>query len=616
MLAEAIQYLLFALLALVGPGLAAQRLARVPIDPALVLPLGTALAAGAYWLSLVLGQPALFPTIVLALDLAAILPARRVRLAAGPRLRAALAPLGAIVVLLAVTQYPWNRVGPTGQFLLDPLVPYDTTFHVGLSHELALGYPPELPGVAGFPLGYHLGTDLVRAAALRWAAVDPFDSITRFDVTLWALALVLALRGVTHRVLGNPRAVSIVAWTLLATDFSFLFFWNPQAHWWADLLRGNLLVSLCLSNPVIPALGLALGSLIAFSRFHAGEGRGWLWLAALQALAVPSFKVFLGAHLALGLGVAAVLCPRRRLLPILGLATTVALVTLAHVLGQGGLTVETALAPLDLVHMTRDSLQLPPLAGLHLLLWSGLWVTASLGLRLLGIWPAVRALRSDSPTAVTLAAMALSAWPLGLLFRVAAPELLSTERVVNDAAYLVEQGGPLLWIFTAGALAHLARTRRRSAIVAALAAALVLPSTAQFVIKKSRASSDPIPAPMVRAARALRRASQPGDVALQRPAARYPPVPVILAGRRVTFERFTPFLTQFAPREALQRRHEAVYRFFRTRDTDEARTLARELGARFVCLYGHDRVRFDTSGFWQPVHVEPEAKVYRILPPE
>src|SRR5262249_17840968 len=158
--------------------------------------------------------------------------------------RGALVPALALVALLAVTAYPWNRVSSSGEFLLDPLVPYDTAFHVGLVRELTLGYPPQVPGVAGFPLGYHLGTDLVRAPPLRGAAVDPYDSISRFDVTVFALALLLTLRAAAARMGLPPRAVTLAGWTLLATDFSFAFAANPQAHWWADLLRGNLLVSL------------------------------------------------------------------------------------------------------------------------------------------------------------------------------------------------------------------------------------------------------------------------------------------------------------------------------------------------------------------------------------
>jgi hypothetical protein len=607
-------WLLFAGLAVGLPGIALQRLLRLRVDPALVIPAGSAWCAGTYWLSLVLDLPALFPAGILLVSVGLLRrgPWRR---APGPSLRGALPPFLALVAVLAVTQYRWNRVGPSGDFLLDPLVTSDSAFHVGLARELVLRYPPEVPGVAGFPLGYHLGTDLVRAAALRWARTDPWDSLTRLDVTLWALALVLGLRAVVARLGAPPLAVTLVPWTLLLTDFSFLFAGNAQAHWWTDLLRGNLLLSLVYANPVIPALGLVLGALLALSRHTEEGGRGHLVLAAAQAATVPFFKVFLGAHLLLGLGWAFLFArrPPRRALALVGLPAAAA--TAALVLGQGGATVQVGIAPLDLVRVTRETLGLPPLAATPLLAWAVLWLIASLGLRVVGLPAAVRSLRGPA-TASALAAMALSGWPLGLLFRVSAPEVLPGQKFVNDAAYLVEQAGPLLWIFSALALARFClRPSRR--LPALLAAALVaLPSTAQYVVKKAGTPPDRLPAAMVRAVRALEAVSKPGDVVLQRPGARYPPAPLILAGRRVPYERFTPYLTQFASRAALEARHEEVYRFFHTRDRQEAIGIARHLGASYLALYGHDRVRFDTAGLLDVIHEEPEARLYRLrLPP-
>jgi hypothetical protein len=193
--------------------------------------------------------------------------------------------------------------------------------------------------------------------------------------------------------------------------------------------------------------------------------------------------------------------------------------------------------------------------------------------------------------------------------------VLAGRAPVNDAAYLLEEGGPLLWVFTAMALAGFARTSARGLIVAVAGAGLALPSTLQFALKKGRTPPDPLPAAMVRAMDALERASRPGEVVLQRPGARYPPAPVVLIGRRVPYERFTPYLTQFVSKEDLLRRHETVYRFFRTRDTGQALRIARELNARYVCLYGPDRVRFDGREALEPIHVEPGARVYRIRDP-
>ena len=611
MLRAALLYLAFAATAIAGPGIAVQRLLLLPVDPALVLPLGMAVAAGGYWLLLVTGASWLFPGLVLVLDLSLLRGSWR--RADGSALRGALLPFAAIVLLFAATEYRWNRLSPSGEFLLDPLVPYDTAFHVGLARELTLGYPPQLPGVSGFRVGYHLGADLLRAAALRWARVDPYDSISRFDLTLGAAALLLALRAYGRRAGLGRTAVAILPWTLLATDLAFIFAPDPWLTWWPDLLRGNILISLCLANPVVPALALVLAALVALSRYEAGEGRAWLVVATGLAFAVPFFKVFLGAHLLLGLGAAMLLSsPGRRAGP-LALALPCALSTALLVLGTAGRTVNVVWAPLDLVRITRESLGMPPRSGAAFLAWSALWVFASLGLRTLGLSGAVRALRAGAPSVATAAAMALSAWPLGLLFRVSAPEVLPGQRFVNDAAYVIEQGGPLLWIFTVPVLVTLA-SAYRPALVAALCAALAAPSTIQFVVRKVLEPPDPLPAPMVRAMASLERASQPGDVVLQRPGARFPPAPVILVGRRVPYERFTPWLTQFATRDELERRHETVFRFFRTADATEALGIARDLGARFVCLYGQDRLRFET-GAWPVVHSEPGARCLSLPTP-
>jgi hypothetical protein len=87
---------------------------------------------------------------------------------------------------------------------------------------------------------------------------------------------------------------------------------------------------------------------------------------------------------------------------------------------------------------------------------------------------------------------------------------------------------------------------------------------------------------------------------------------VILIGRRVPYERFTPYLTQFASVSDLQARHADVYRFFHTPSAGEALGIAERLGARYVCLYGRDRVRFATEGILEPIHDEPGASCWRI----
>jgi hypothetical protein len=537
------------------------------------------------------------------------------RQAEGPQLRGVIPPFVALVGLLALTQYPWNRLDASGAFLLDALVPFDTAFHVGLSRELALGYPPELPGVSGFPIGYHLGTDLVRAAALRWAAVDPFDSISRFDVTLHGFALMLMLRAIAARLGASAKVVALAPWTLFASDFSFVFAPLPTAHWWVDLLRGNLLLSVVVANPIVPALALAMGALVAYSRYEAKADGGLLGLAAGLGAAVPFFKVFLGAHLLMGVAVVLLLRgrPFARAIPLLVFSAPCALATTALVLGQGGQTVDVVIAPFDLARVTRVSLDLPPAFGFGFATWAIAWTAASLGLRLFGLVPAARALRASSTAAAVLGTMALAAWPLGLMLRISAPDVLPGQKFVNDAGYLLEQGGPLLWLFSLVGLAGWA-ARQRWPTMAMATLVLALPASIQFAVKKTLLAPDPLPAPAVRAMRALEARSRPGDVVMQRPGARFPPAPVILIGRRVPYERFTPYLTQFAPRAALEERHQLVFRFFQTSDRVEALAIARSLGARFLVLYGRDHVRFEGASL-VPLYEEPEAKVFAIPAP-
>ena len=610
---DLLAWLLFAAVAVGLPGLALQRLARTPIEAALVIPLGTAWCAATYWLSLVTDRPWLFPGATALVGATLLVPLGAWRRAPGPSLRGALPPFLAVAGLLALTQYGGNRLDASGDFLLDPLVTFDSAFHVGLTHELVIGHPPQVPGVSGFPLGYHLGTDLVRAAALRWAGTDPWDSLTRLDVTLWALGLVLALRAVAARLGAPPLAVALAPWTILFTDFSFVFAGNPQAHWWTDLLRGNLLLSLAYANPIVPALGLVLGAVVSLSRVQETDDRGHLALAALQAAAVPFFKVFLGAHLLLGLGVAWLLArpgapsgaPARR-------------PSLRHRHRRprpgpgrphGGRRPGAARSrPRD----AGDARASRRSRGRGFSAWAALWLAASLGLRLVAVPEALRSLRG-SAAACVLGAIALSGWPLGLLFRVSAPEVLEGQKVVNDAAYLVEQSGPLLWVFAAIALAGFATSPLRRALVLGACLLLATPATFQYAAKKATTPPDRLPAAMVRAAHALERVSRPGDVVMQRPGARYPPAPVVLVGRRVPYERFTPYLTQFASRADLEARHELVYRFFRTTSREEALGIARSLGACFLALYGGDRVRFDTTGVLEPVYEEEGARVYSIL---
>jgi hypothetical protein len=605
-------YGLFLLVAVVGPGLALQRRLVPSVDVALVLPLGLAACAGVYGAGLALALPWLFPISILLLDGLLLVPGRPWRLASGASLRGALPPFVAVVLLLAASEYGQNRFAADGSFVADGVLADDAAFHVGLSYELNLGPPPQVPGLSGFRLEYHLGASLVRAAALRWAGVHPYDSLSRFDNTLFALALILALRAATRALGGSPRAEMLVGWSVLASDLSFLPAWGQGVEWWGALFEGGTgLLSLVHANSLIPALALGLAALVALGRHLGGEGRGFLGLALLLAVATAFFKVFVALQLLLGLAAASVVARPRGAVSLLAVATGVATAVLA--LGGGGEAMGVVFEPFGVTQYARLDLGLEPATGAGLLAWTLVWLVVALGLRLLGLPAAVRAAVGGRPVPVALAVAALAGWALGLLFRISPLEPGASLRPFNEALYFFEQSGFLSWIFVATALGGLSTGGMRRLALLAVCAALALPSSVQFLWRKRQVAPLRISAPAVRAMRALAGVSGPGDVVLMRPELqRFPPPPLVLIGRRVPYTRFIPFFNQFTTRQARDERFATASAFFRTSDAQEARRLAGRLGARYVCLFGAEAVRFPTEGVLEPIFEEPRARVYRL----
>jgi len=597
-------YAAFALAALVGPALALLRLLGLRPDPAAVLPLGLALCAAAYWASLVLALPWLFPVLVVGLDLVLLVPRGSWRRAPGPPLGAALPPVLGLAALFAVTQFPFNRCAADGSFLLDPLERVDSAFHVAVTWELTGTYPPQVPGLAGVPLAYHFGPHLVRAAAFRWAGIHPYDALARFDLMLWTVALILALRQAAGLLGLGRRWVNLAPWTLLATDGSFLLGLVASEDWWTELLGSNLLLSLFFTNAAVPALAMALAALGALARAEGGEGHAWRIVAAGLGLALPFFKIFLAAQFVGALLVALVLARRRAwgwvLLP--GLITGLALA-----LGPGGRSVGIFIEPFGVVHETRARLGWPAVAGWELVLWALVWILLSLGLRLVGLPGAVRALFGRGPAVAALAAMALSGWVLRLLLRLTAHE--EPHGHMNEAVYFTVHSGALLWLFVLPVLER--RLRRRPLLLALATATLCLPTSAEFVWRRLRTPADVIPAAVPRAMLRLAERTRPGEVVLQPSFSRYPPPPLVLIGRRVPYAEYFHFLEQFADTERLGRRLRTVRRFFKTHDVAEARRLAARSGARYVCAYGR-RPSPELSTLLEVVYEDDGVVLYRF----
>ena len=200
---------------------------------------------------------------------------------------------------------------------------------------------------------------------------------------------------------------------------------------------------------------------------------------------------------------------------------------------------------------------------------SGLaWLVLSLGLRAFGLGPAARALRDAPAAAASLAALALTGWPLALCLSITA------DPAYDESYYFLQASGLLLWLF---ALPGLAAFAAGALWRGALVLLLTLPATAELVVRRALAEPERIPPPAVRAMTALRAASCPGDVVITRPGVALVPTVVVLAGRRVPLASFIPYWRQFTTSETVAAREAAVLSFFRADGAKAAIEAAREV---------------------------------------
>jgi len=611
-----LSYAVFALLALILPGVGLMRLLRLTVDPALVLPLGLASCAAAYEASRLFAAPALFPVLLGLLSLAILWTPGTTRLARGPSWRHALPGAFLVVTLLAATEYPLNT-SKDGVFLLDPIVPEDAAFHAALAWELTMLGEPQVPGLAGSPLDYHQGLSLVRAAAQRYAGVDPYDSLSRFGVTLSAMALVLALGAAAPWLKIRPAAALALPLGLMVTDLGFLFAGRPNMDLWIRFSEGTSMIFWMLhANAAVPALAMALGALIALRRFEAGEGRGWLVAGGLLSLAIPHFKIFVAAQFVAGLGLAFLLRPLlRTAIACVGLPSLVGIISLLLAPGSGNIAV--TLDGLEPVRDTAIRLGFGNPTGMAFAAWSVVWIVLSLGVRVLGIPLALRTVRDAGASGLALATMALVGWPLALIFRIQPLEEYNRQAAgFNEAQYFLLQSAPLLWLFTVAALDRLLRSRRAGATVLLVSgvAALAFAGAAQLVAFRRSRPPVEIPAAIVRATEVLVAAVPEGTVVLIDPRPRrYPPPPLVFSALRVTYTHSLPWLTQFAAREIVDERLADVRTFFDTTDPEEALAAAVRVGASYVALYGSERLHFDLEGILLPLIELPNVRIYRIV---
>jgi hypothetical protein len=600
-----LRFALFAAAALVLPGVALQRLVRVRPDPALVLPLGALFCSVAYYAALRTDQALAFPLLTAAVVVAGLVVPRRApgRADGRPSLRGAVPPFAVLVALFAVTQFPVNRLASDGSFLLDIGEHQDAALHVGLTFELVAGYPPQVPGLAGVPVGYHLAAHLVRAAAVRWAGVHPYDLLSRFEITLWAAGLVLVLRAAGAALGLGAAPVALAGFLPLASGLAFVPGLAEGSAYWAFKLGDAFIEAVFYANSIAPAMMLALGAIVSLRRYELVGSRAWLVLAATLAAGVAPFKVFTGAQLVLALGAVWALRGRPPALLAVAAPAAIALGGLAlSTAGRGAGFPVVAFEPFAPTNPAREAFGLPPAAGLAFLASGLAWTVLSLGLRALGLPAAWRALRADVLAPAVAAALALAGWPLALFFSIRA------DPAYDESFYFLQASGLVLWLFAAPAAVALGRRSRALGLVVAVAA--LLPA-AEFVVRKAAQEPERVSTAEVHAMRALREASCPGDVVLTRARVRRVPLPVVLAGRRVALADYIGYWRQFTTPEVLEARRQALRSFFQSRDARAAVQAAEALSGSFVYLEG-GRAPVEATGALHLLWAQDGQRVYAL----
>jgi hypothetical protein len=180
----------------------------------------------------------------------------------------------------------------------------DIVLHTSIAAELSHSVPPQVPSMAGLPLSYHVGMDLVAAVLNRYTGLAIPDLVVRFCPVLFVSVDVLAVFCVARRLIGSAEAaVAAALLGVLGEDLSFIpgiLNWQGRV-WNAWYFQAPTVFSLYTVNPMVAAHGLLFTALLCFYRLGLGAHRGWTGAAALCSAALFETKIFIFVQLVLSL---------------------------------------------------------------------------------------------------------------------------------------------------------------------------------------------------------------------------------------------------------------------------------------------------------------------------
>ena len=213
----------------------------------------------------------------------------------------------------------------------------DLRLHLSIANELTHTYPPEIPFLAGVPLRYHIGMDVLPNLYLSVARFEQLDLYNRFLPTLLFGLLTLGAYCLGKEYLGSRFfGVCFAALLVFGNDFySIGCLLNPALSPSYHLPTLN---SLFFHNPNLHGMTVLMAGLVALIRFVRLPTPRALWPVAVLFAGTMLFKVFLLAGVLGALGIVGVvrwgLRRERRALVATG-AVLAAMVPLAFLMRHG-----------------------------------------------------------------------------------------------------------------------------------------------------------------------------------------------------------------------------------------------------------------------------------------
>ncbi len=520
----------------------------------------------------------------------------------------------------------------------------DAFLHAAVTNELSHSFPPMFPFLAGKPLRYHYGMDLLGAIFRRFGGAPTPDICFRLVPPLLMACAVASIFAFARSWLASTGFAALVAFlTFAGEDFAWIpgLLLGKGGVWAVDFFQVPTIFSLYYMNPVLPALAFLFAGLACLLGYFRHARKRWVVLAGVLFGIMTTFKAFALALVGAALAIASVMAwlrGNRRAAVAAGsavvIAVAVAVAVVGPALGDAGFW-RVSLNPFPhylrdmivalglgesrpwsvvLADFARGSFSLPGLVVL-LVLVIPLFAVGSSGARVLGWRRLLRALapgRRGSFLRSFLGWFIVLGFVLTLLLKIVPADYPAS---YNNAVWFYALGKYAAWIFVAEALRRMLRGRRVATRAAVVAVVLIAATASSVQFVRGAPSWQPVGSlghDVLDVVDSLRSHGSAGDVVLCADG-RVGVALVTLTGLRVAhLELFSESFLRKGERESRAADFEEFWRAWRAGEVKG--DLAAKYGIRFVVTPRAVADATPSPTGAERIHENPEFLVYRIIP--